>query len=232
LHRTEQLLEAKFLRRESRFSATVSINGSNEYVHVPSSGRMEELLVPGKIVYLKRAGVSPIPRKTPFTIVLTHSGLSLVSVEAAKANNLFEEALKNGGLEDFKNFRVVEREKRIGLSKIDFVIENPQGEKMFTEIKSVTLVENGRALFPDAPTTRGIKHLKELMNKSAQGISTAVVFVIQRSDADSFSPHDKRDPDFGKVLRQAKKVGVKLTAYKCLVEIDRQFITEPVPVIL
>jgi sugar fermentation stimulation protein A len=227
-----KLIPARFLKRENRFLATVIVDGKKQAVHVPNSGRLGELLIPNREVFLLEGKASGPPRKTRYTMVLSRFGSGYVSVEAAGANHLFEEALGEGRLTELKKLKLVRREKRVGLSRLDFVLEDEEGRPVYVEVKSVSLVEDGRALFPDAPTARGSKHIEELIAQCRKGISTGVVFVIQRSDARSFSPNDRDDPRFGQVLRRAFKEGVKLMAYRCEVNTRECRITDPVPVVL
>lgn len=227
-----KLIPARFLKRENRFSATVVVDGKKQYVHVPNSGRLNELLIPNREVFLLPAGPQKTPRRTEYTLVLSRFGSGYVSVEAAKANDLFMEALEEGRIHEFKNCRIAGREKRIGLSRLDFILEDPAGKPIYTEVKSVSLVSDGIALFPDAPTERGRKHIKELTAQHRKGINGAVVFVIQRQDAVSFSPNDAEDPAFGAVLRQAFAEGIKVLAYRCRIDTQINRITDAVPVVL
>lgn len=228
----QTLIPARFVKRENRFSATVVLNGKKEYVHVPNSGRLRELLIPNREVFLKKAPEGSVTRKTKYTLVLSRFGSGYVSIEAAKANRLFEEALINGSIIEFMGYKVNAREKRLGMSRLDFVLESPAGEKVYTEVKSVTLVKDGVAYFPDAPTSRGVKHVKELIEQKKKGSPTAVVFIIQRNDAYNFSPNDKEDQDFGNVIREAFQQGIQLLAYRCKINTKVNYVTDPIPVVL
>lgn len=227
-----RLIPARFLKRENRFSATVIVDGKKQYVHVPNSGRLRELLIPDREVFLMEAKPSHILRKTRYTLVLSRFGSGYVSIEAAKANDLFEEALQEGRIHEFRNHRVAGREKRLGLSRLDFVLSNQAGDPVYVEVKSVSLAVDGVAYFPDAPTARGRKHVSELISQCRKGIPTAVVFVIQRPDVESFSPNDKEDPKFGEILRVAFKEGIKILAYRCRIDTKQNAISDPVPVSL
>lgn len=227
-----KVIPARFLKRESRFSATVIAKGKKHYVHLPNSGRLKELLTPNREVFLVKAPPGRTNRKTEYSLALVRYGTGYVSINAARANKLFEEALEEGKIFEFGNFRVKAREKRVGLSRIDFVLEGKSGQTVYAEVKSVTLVVDGRALFPDAPTVRGRKHLNELIDQQKAGNQSAVVFVVQRSDAQSFSPNDREDREFGEILRQAFESGVNLLAYRCRVTPQQSYITDPVPIVL
>ena len=152
-------------------------------------------------------------------------------IEAAKANNIFEEALKSGVISEFASHRIIQREKRIGLSRVDFFLEDTSKMKTYLEVKSVTLVVNEIAMFPDAPTRRGRKHLKELIELRKKGIDAATAFIIQRSDAKFFTPNDQEDPEFKELLKEAFRMGVKIIAYKCMVNREEIYVTDPVPVL-
>ena len=135
---------------------------------------------------------------------------------------LYAEALEAHRLPQFQDYPVVRREVTFGESRLDLMLEG-HGGICYIETKSVTLVEDGVGLFPDAPTTRGVKHMKSLAHAVEAGHRAAVVFVVQRDDADYFATHDEADPDFGQALRQAMAVGVQAFAYNC--RVDEQSIT-------
>jgi sugar fermentation stimulation protein A len=228
----ERLIPARFIKRDTRFSATVIVDGKKQYVHVPNSGRLGEILIPDREVFLLPSTGVEAGRKTNFTLVMARYGSGYVSLEAAKANDLFQEALAEGKIYEFRNFRIKTREKRLGMSRIDFLLEGKNGSEIFTEVKSVSLAANRRALFPDSPTIRGQKHLEELIRECKKGKQAAVVFVVQREDADCFSPNDQEDPQFGKILRQAFSEGVKILGYRCRIDLFDNSISDPIPVLL
>lgn len=227
-----KLLSSRFLKRENRFSATVLLDGKKHYVHVPNSGRLKELLTPQREVFLLPAKNSAVQRKTAYSLALSRYGSCYVSLEAAKANDLFEEAMTEGVITEFSSYKIIGREKRIGMSRIDFLLEDKNLKSLYVEVKSVTLVIDDTSMFPDAPTKRGAKHLKELIELKRKGSEAAVVFVIQRPDACRFSPNDYEDPQFGILLREAFKEGVRIIAYRCYIDLNEIYITKPVPIIL
>ena len=190
------------------------------------------MLTPNREVFLLPADRNNTQRKTKYTLVMSRYGAGLVSIEAAKANDLFEEALNNGIVSEFSSHKVSAREKRIGMSRIDFLLEDDEGIQSYLEVKSVSLVIDDTAFFPDAPTRRGVKHLKELIGIKKQGGNCGVAFVIQRPDAKRFSPNDEEDPEFGEVLREAFEEGVRIIAYKCFLSLEETYITRPIPVVL
>ncbi len=222
------MLKARFLERENRFTALVELDGKQVKAHVANSGRLRELFRPGNEVYLiKRDGSH---RATKYDLVLVRYEDQLVSVDARVPNKVVADAVAAGQLADFSQFTVARREVRYGNSRLDLLLEDERNNKCFVEVKSVTLVENGTAMFPDAPTLRGARHLEELAAAVGEGYHAAVIFLIQRDDALVFTPNDRTDPDFGQKLRAAAGKGVGVYAYRCRVTPELIVITEKVPV--
>ncbi len=220
-------MEGVFIERLNRFAALVEIGGKREMIHVANSGRMHELFVPGYRVLLKhRPGAH---RKTKYDLALVDMGFGLASADARLPNALVREALDGGRLPQFADYPQVRPESTFGESRLDFLLEGPPG-KFYLETKSVTLVEDGVGIFPDAPTVRGVKHLKSLEHALADGHRAAVMFVIQRNDAQSFSTHDAADPDFAVAFRHALAVGVQAFAYKCRVTERQVELAEQLPI--
>jgi len=223
------LEEAIFIKRDNRFRAEIELSGILFKAHVPNSGRMAELLTPGAKVWLRKAQNSL--RKTPYDLLLVEKNGFLVCLNSHLANELFAIWLNKNRLAPFINYTSYYREKTIGKSRIDFLVEN-QNYNYLVEVKSVNLVENGLAKFPDAPTTRGVKHLEELSAFRKNGQKAAVVFIIMREDAESFTTHDMMDPLFGNTLRQALSLGVEAYAYKCSVTKEGINFVGEIPIIL
>ena len=222
------LVEGRFIKRLNRFAALVDVDRKEHLAHVPNSGRMGELLVPGYRVLLAPAPAST-SRKTAYDLALVDTGGALSSADARLPNKLVAEALAQGRLPQFRHYPVVRPEKVFGESRLDFLLEGPKGS-CYVETKSVTLVEDGVGLFPDAPTLRGVKHLHSLMAARRERHEAAVIFVIQRSDADAFTPHDQADPLLGTTLREAVAAGVKAWAYRCRVDEQSIVLADEVPV--
>ena len=224
------LEEGFFIARLNRFAALVEVAGRQEMVHVANSGRLRELFEPGRRLLL-----APAPgehRKTRYDLALVDLGHTMVSADARLPNGLLAENLSAGQLFPFADFPDVRREVTYGESRLDLMLEGPAG-RCYLESKSVTLVvDDGQALFPDAPTTRGVKHLHTLMRVVAEGHRAGVVFVVQRSDAQFLSPHDSADPDFGAALRHAEAAGVEVRAYGCTVTPREIRLADPIPVVL
>ncbi|SVA16349.1 uncharacterized protein METZ01_LOCUS69203, partial [marine metagenome] len=208
------LVEGIFLERVNRFLARVEVDGREVGVHVANSGRMKELFVPGWRVLVRPA--TGEHRKTKFDLVLVDMGSSLASADARMPNALVAEAVANGHLQQFAGYPEIRREVTFGDSRLDLMLEGAGG-KCYIEAKSVTLVEKGVGLFPDAPTVRGAKHLRTLETVLEAGHRAAVVFVIQRHDASQFATSDSSDLDLADAFRSAVAAGVEAYAYNCQV---------------
>lgn len=222
--RFDGMVEARFIRRVNRFAATVDLGGDETLVHVANSGRMRELLVTGRRVLLRP--VAGNHRKTAFDLAMVDLGHALASADARLPNRLVWEALRDGRLPQFAGLDEIRPEVRYGESRLDLALHGPKGA-CYVETKSVTLVEGGVGLFPDAPTIRGRKHMLSLAQAVADGHRAAVVFVVQREDADTFSPNDDADPEFGLTLRESLDRGVEAYAYRCRVTEGEVVLTDP-----
>ena len=222
----KHLVEARFQERLNRFAALVECDGRQEMVHVANSGRMRELLYPGRRVLLRPAPGSH--RKTQYDLALVDLGFTLASADARLPNALVAEALEAGCLAPFIGYPSLRREATFGESRLDLLLEGPSG-KCYIETKSVTLVVNGAGLFPDAPTSRGVKHLHSLEEAVVTGHRAAAVFVVQREDARTFSTNDSADPEFALALRQATARGVEAYAYRCSVTEQAITLSDPLP---
>lgn len=219
------LIDARFVRRLNRFAALVEVHGREQLAHVPNSGRMRELLYPGALVLV---AARPGPRKTPFDLLMVQHGPRLVSVDARLPIGLLEEALREGRLPELGQVESLRREVRVGDSRLDLRIDGPEGPGLI-ELKSVTLVREGVALFPDAPTTRGTRHLEELRRAADNGYRSTVAFVIQRDDPERFGPFEEADPLFASTLRSVSSC-VRLFAYSCMVSRGEVTLHRQVPV--
>ena len=224
-----ELKPAIFKERLNRFAALVEVDGREAVAHVANSGRLRELLVPGyRVLLARRHGRH---RKTAYDIQLVELPHGLVSADARLPNGLVYEALAAGRLSQFAGYGDIRREVVYGASRLDFMLSGEAG-RCFIEVKSVTLVVDGRGLFPDAPTERGRRHLRSLMEARGQGDRAAALFVVQRADADAFAPHDEADPEFGETLREAHAKGVEIYAYRCNVTREEITLDSPLPVLL
>ena len=226
------LQPAHFVRRENRFRAIVECGGQRLAAHVPNSGRLGELFTPGAAVWVAMAGAGAA-RKTACHLALVEYAGTLVSVDARLPNRLAAEALAAGWLAPLAGYSQVRPEVRVGASRLDFLLSDGQHlgpPRCWLEVKSVTLVEEGVALFPDAPTTRGVKHLEELAALRHAGERVAVGFVVQRSDASCFAPHPTADPAFAATLRRVHDEGVEVYAWRCAVGHNAIELTDQIPV--
>ncbi len=218
------ILPARFLSRPNRFIARVELEGQEETVHVKNTGRCRELLVPGARVWLERSG-NP-QRRTAYDLVAVEKGTRLINMDAQAPNKVFGEWAQSGGI---PGLALLRPETVWGSSRFDFYWESGS-ERGFVEVKGVTLEVDGGASFPDAPTLRGVKHLKELTAAHDQGYRTAVCFVIQMKDIAFFSPNDATHPEFGQALREAAAAGVEVWARDCVVTPNSLVLDAPVPV--
>jgi len=222
------LLPAVFIKRHNRFTAGVRLGtGGVSTAFIPTTGRLTGALTPGCRVWL--APVANPKRKTPYTVVLTElEGGGYCSVDALMANRLFDEALQLGNLGAFP-YDGIEKEVPFGRSRLDFRLS--EGEEMcWVEVKSVTYAQDGVGLFPDAPTSRGRKHLGELAKLAARGDRASAVFVIQREDATRFAPFEAIDPDFAAALRRVHREGVEVHAFRCEVSLEKIEIVDEIQV--
>lgn len=222
-------VEGRFVRRDNRFRVVVEIGGRLVAAHLPNSGRLAELLQPGRPCFLVPR---PSPkRRTPFDLLLVSLGGVLVSVDARLPARLLAEAIVEERLPPFAGATSVQPEVRVGHGRLDLRLEGQWGT-CWVEAKSVTLVEDGVALFPDAPTARGRRHLEELASLARRGDRAAMVFVVQRPDAEAFAPNARADPRFARVLSEAVSHGVEVYAYRCLVTREAlSVVPAPLPVL-
>ena len=223
----QQVIPGRFIRRPNRFIAQVETADGIQTVHVKNTGRCRELLVPGATVYLER-GTNP-GRKTPYDLIAVEKGDLLINMDSQAPNKVFGEWAAAGGF--LPGVTAIRSEYVYGDSRLDFCIETEKGPHL-VEVKCVTLEEKGCARFPDAPTERGIKHIRELQRAAETGLDTTLFFVVQFQNAHSVAPNDDTHPAFGEALREAVAHNVKVCAFDCLVTPDSLSIRREVPVIL
>ena len=231
MHLGNDLIPARFLRRVNRFLACVDLEGQETPVHVANSGRLRELFLPGAAVWLKPAPNSAqTGRKTAYDLSLVETAGALVSADARLPNALVAEAAAAGTLDGIPQPASLRREASFGESRFDLMLESPGG-RTYIEVKSVTLVEQGIGLFPDSPTTRGAKHLNTLAGAIQAGHRAAVIFVIQRPDAQAFAANQPADPPLAAALRRAIAAGVDAQAYNCAVTRNEVRLAQRIPII-
>jgi len=225
----ERIVDGIFLERPNRYLARVKIDGEEVKAHVPDPGRLPGLMIPGRQV---RLVYNPGPkRKTDYSLVLVRHGSIWVSVYPVFANKLVEKELSEFRLSCLSGYNNLNREVKWGKSRFDFQVNFPE-VKAFIEVKSVSLVKNGEGRFPDAPTERGVKHLRELIDQKNEGLRAIVIFVSQRSDTRSITSNDEIDPVFGEWLKKAFLAGVELYAYNCKVTKNTVSIKNQIPVFI
>ena len=215
----------KFIARPNRFIAHVELNGSIEVCHVKNTGRCRELLVPGAKVVLERAK-NP-ERKTKYDLIAVWKGGLLINMDSQAPNIAFGEWAECTGFPgDLTELRP---ETTHGDSRFDFYY-NSRNSCGFIEVKGVTLEKDGVVMFPDAPTARGAKHLRGLIECAKNGYGAYAVFVVQMSGMKYFTPNAETDPEFAAALREAAGAGVNIIALECDVKPDSMTIARPIPV--
>lgn len=215
-----EVIEGKFVDRPNRFIAHVMVNGVTETVHVKNTGRCRELLLPGVDVRLE---VSDNPaRKTKYDLVAVYKKtLGWVNIDSQAPNKVVKEWL------DTQDYDLVRPEYRYGASRVDFYME--KGDmKYLMEVKGCTLEIDGIGYFPDAPTERGVKHLRELAGASKAGYDCTVAFVVQMEGVREVRPCVSIHKEFGEALDEAKRSGVKVLYLLCEVGYDTLKIVETI----
>ncbi len=218
-----------FLDRPNRFLANVLVDGNTEMVHVRNSGRCREILVPGTRIYLEKA-LGNHQRKTRYAIISAYKGSRLINIDSQIPNELVSQALINESLEDVNTGGDIKREVTYQHCRFDMMYHH-RGKKGFIEVKGVTLERDGVAYFPDAPTSRGSKHIRELITAFREGYEVYIIFIIQLKGVGCLIPNDEMDPEFGMALRKANSTHLKIRAYDCLVREQSIDIDQPVKII-
>jgi len=199
------------VKRLTRFSALVKTGDKTIQSFLPNPGRLRELLTPGAEVILRE--VASEQRKTSHDLIGVYHEGQQVSLDARVPNKLVLEALRNKDLPMFAQYTRIEPEHIYGHTRFDFFLRDGQKPCML-EVKSCTLVRDGVALFPDARTERGARHLRDLVKAKNEGYRACILFIVQRDDARTFSPNRETDPEFEEALQQAAKQGVEVYAYR------------------
>ena len=254
----QHIVQAEFVDRPNRFIAHVKLERAEAVVrdatetaplavvlenetyeaeivtvHVKNTGRCRELLVPGATVYLEKS--SNPNRSTAYDLVAVEKGERLINMDSQAPNKVVEEWLWKKEL--FPDLILVRPETKYGNSRFDFYVETAgdescgrAAEKIFIEVKGVTLEENGVVQFPDAPSDRAVKHVEELMEAGRAGYRVLVIFVIQMEAVDYFTPNVRTHPEFARALQKAASEGVEILAYDCKVTADSMEVNHPVDV--
>ncbi|MGD9786621.1 MAG: DNA/RNA nuclease SfsA [Sulfuricellaceae bacterium] len=226
------LLEGRLLKRYQRFLADVALaDGSTVTAHCPNTGSMLGCKEPGSRVWLSRSANSQ--RKLPFTWEIVEALPEvLVGVNTGLANRLVEEAIANGAIAELQGYSRIRREVRFGAenSRVDLLLEG-DGPSCYVEVKNVTAaVENGVAIFPDAVSGRGAKHLRELAAMAEAGHRAVLCFCVQRRDVAEVRPADAIDPVYGRTLREAMNRGMEAIAYRAEISPAGIELRHPLPV--
>lgn len=218
---------AVFSNRPNRFIAEIIVDGKKEICHVKNTGRCREILIEGTPIFVQEQDKPE--RKTKYDLISVYKGDRLINIDSQVPNRVFHEWLINTGY--LGEISLIKPEQKFLESRFDFYIES-FNKKIFIEIKGVTLENSGVALFPDAPTERGLKHLKELMHAKRMGYDAYAVFIIQMKDIKHFSPNYGTHKAFGQALKEVKKAGVGILALDCEVTEDSIEAKDMVSVIL
>lgn len=215
-----EITPAVFLERPNRFIARVRLDGKTETVHVKNTGRCNELLQPGASVFLTAPGTPG--RKTKYDLIAVEKdGGGLFNIDSQAPNAAVREWLSAEG------FDIVTPEYRYGDSRIDFYMEKG-GDRYLLEVKGCTLAIDGVGYFPDAPTERGVKHIRELMKARDEGFHAAIAFVIQTEGVTEVRPNAATHPAFAQALEEAKEAGVKVIFLPCRITPERLTVREDV----
>lgn len=227
----QPLIDGVLLRRRQRFLADVRLsNGETVTAHCPNTGAMLGCAEPGSRVWLSDSGNAA--RQYPLTWEIAEAAGTRVGVNTMRSNRLVEEAIAAGVIGTLQGYRRIRREVRFGVenSRVDLLLEG-DGPPCYVEVKNVTAAANGGALFPDAVSARGAKHLRELAVMAESGCRAVLCFCVQRNDVAEVRPADHIDPRYGLALRQAIARGVEVIAWRAEVTPAAITLRTPLPVI-
>jgi sugar fermentation stimulation protein A len=225
--RYERMKKAVFLERPNRFVARIELEGEEVLCHVKNTGRCRELLIPGTTVWVQEAAGGT--RKTKYDLISVQKDGEFINLDSQIPNRVVEEWIEKKGL--FPDLTFLKAEQRFQDSRFDFYLEAGE-KKAFLEVKGVTLKEGKRALFPDAPTERGLKHLRELTAACEEGYEAYLIFLIQMKGVSELEPNDRTQPAFREAMREAWGKGVRILAYDSIVTEDTITLDQEVAVIL
>lgn len=218
----------RLIKRYKRFLVDVELPGPEKVTaHCPNTGSMQGCLAPGNSVLLSLSGNQG--RKYPYTLEMIQVNGFWVGVNTARTNHLVREAMENGVAKEFAGFDAIRPEVKVGAGRLDFLLHRGK-EKIYVEVKNCTLVEDGTAMFPDAVTSRGTRHLEDLARLRGEGHQAVIFFCVQRMDGDVFRPAAHIDPLYAATLAKVAGEGVQVLAYRAEVGPDEIRITTPLPV--
>lgn len=222
----ENMVQGTFLRRPNRFIAHVEIRGKEEVCHVKNTGRCKELLVPGTTVWCQEH--DDPKRKTKFSLISVQKGRRCVNMDSQAPNKAAYEYITGGGLGFVP--KSLQPEQKYGSSRFDFYLEDEMGRPGYVEVKGVTLERENVAYFPDAPTERGARHLRELAMAAKKGLRAFVLFIVQMEEIEHLEPNRKTDLAFSDALKAAEQAGVTVLAVGCRITPDTMETAAPIPV--
>lgn len=212
------IVEGKFIKRINRFIAEVKINGNIEQVHVKNTGRCKELFIKGRTVYLQKSN-NP-NRKTNYSLISIYKNNKLINIDSQVPNEVVYEGIMSGLIEEFCDIKILTREKQYKNSRFDMYYKKADGREGFIEVKGVTLEEDGKTMFPDAPTERGRKHVYEMIDAVKNGYEGTIFFLIQLKETYEFNTNYNTDIKFAQALEEAKNNGVQILVYTSEVSME------------
>lgn len=227
---TKPLIHGTLIRRYKRFLADVQLeDGTVTTAHTPNSGSMMGCAIPGSPCILTRSD-SP-GRKYPLTWEMVMVDGVWAGINTGYPPKLVKEGIENGTVAELQGYQSIRPEVKCGESRLDLFLVGDSGP-CWVEVKNVTLINHATALFPDAVTTRGQKHLRELRDRVSKGERGVIFYVVQRVDAEAVAPADLIDPEYGRLLREVLSQGVEALAYRADVSPGEIRLTQRLPVIV
>lgn len=208
----KNIIAGKFVDRPNRFTVTFKHENELHDAHLRDPGRLKELLIPGVDLILRPA-INTAKRKTKFDVIGVLRDDLWILINSGFHSDMAADLINSQIISEFKGFHIEKREYTYGKSRIDFLLSNDDNKKMLLEVKGCTLVYDGNAMFPDAPTERGKRHVEELIYAKNEGLEASILFLITCEDAKCFYPHLEMDPNFSNALKEAYNAGVNIVAY-------------------
>lgn len=233
MHLPVPLLEGRLVRRYKRFLADVELDdGRALTAHCPNTGSMLGCDIPGSRVWLSEHDNPKRKYRHSWEMVEAEPGV-LVGIHTGRTNHLVREGIETGVIEPLDGYANLRAEAAYDGGRFDFLLESDGEPPCYVEVKNVTAaVDDGVAVFPDARSVRGTRHLRDLIGLKASGHRAVMVYCAQRNDAREVRPADDIDPDYGRAMRDAADAGVELLAYRCELTPEAITVAEPIPVVL
>lgn len=216
-------ITGKFLERPNRFTIKFKSDNNVCLAHLRDPGRLKELLTPD-VDLLLRPARNTDNRKTQFDVLAVLYEDRWVLINSGFHSDIAADLIESGLIREFNEYSIEKREYTYGNSRLDFLLSNISDEKLLLEVKGCTLVEDGLAKFPDAPTLRGKRHVEELIKAKDEGYNSAVLFLILRDDATKFTPNWEMDPEFSGALKKAREKGVIIKAHSFEVLLKNKYL--------